>query len=176
MSVLGTYVSGPGTKTVGVIGAGEIDKSGAINSTYGSDGGFIVGSGGANDVLSAADEVIITVSHQPGRLVDQVSYVTCPGHRVRTIVTDLAVFERGLSGEFVLTALLPAAGADVVDATQLVRERTGWAFAVADDLVAEPAPTQSELADLRVFDPDLLFLRDRRPAKAPDQSAAGSKA
>jgi len=161
MSVLGTYVSGPGSRSIGVIGAGEIDRSGAINSTYGRDGRFIVGSGGANDVLSSADEVIITVSHQPGRLVDEVSYVTCPGSRVRTIVTDLAVLER-VDGEFVLVALLPAAGEDRDAAVDLVRERTGWDLPISPDLVVEPPATQEELDRLRVFDPALLFLRDRR--------------
>jgi acyl CoA:acetate/3-ketoacid CoA transferase alpha subunit/acyl CoA:acetate/3-ketoacid CoA transferase beta subunit len=162
MGVLGTFVSGPGTACIGVIGAGEIDRTGAINSTYGNDGGFIVGSGGANDVLSAADEVIITVSHQPGRLVEKVSYVTGPGHRVRTIVTDLAVFDRGEDGEFVLTALLPAAGENGRDGIAFVEERTGWTFQVSDDLVVERAPDDEELGLLRVFDPGLLFLRDRR--------------
>ncbi|ABH00826.1 probable glutaconate CoA-transferase (plasmid) [Rhodococcus jostii RHA1] len=168
MGVLGTLVSGPGSKSIGVIGAGQIDKTGAINSTYGADGGFIVGSGGANDVLSAADEVIITVAHQPGRLVDQVDYITCPGRRVRTIVTDLAVFERLSEGHFVLTAVLPTAGDTVEEAVDAIRGITDWVFEVAEDLVAEPAPTAAELATLRVFDPGLLFLRDRRKVLTSD--------
>jgi len=163
MGVLGTYVSGPGSRSIGVIGAGEIDRNGAINSTYGKGGDFIVGSGGANDVLSSADEVIVTVGHQPGRLVDEVSYVTCPGRRVRTIVTDLAVLERTDGDDFELVAVLPAAGSDIDEAVRLVRERTGWDVVVATDVVIEPPPTQAELDLLRVFDPALLFLRDRRP-------------
>ena len=94
MGVLGTLVSGPGTRTIGMLGAGQIDATGAINSTYGADGSFLVGSGGANDVMSAADDVIVTVAHQEGRLVERVGYVTCPGDRVSTIVSDLCVFER----------------------------------------------------------------------------------
>jgi acyl CoA:acetate/3-ketoacid CoA transferase alpha subunit/acyl CoA:acetate/3-ketoacid CoA transferase beta subunit len=171
MGVLGTFVSGPGSASIGVIGAGQIDQTGAINSTYGADGDFIVGSGGANDVLSAADEVIITVGHQPGRLVAEVSYVTCPGSRVRTIVTDLAVFERGPQDLFVLTALLPAAGATIAEGLERVRDRTGWEFDTATEVAFEPPPSPSELETLRVFDPALLFLRDRREYAAAKADA-----
>lgn len=165
MGVLGTYVSGPGTKCIGVVGAGQIDGTGAINSTYADDGSFIVGSGGANDVLSGAEEVIVTVSHQRARLVDAVPYITSPGHRVHTIVTDLCVFERA-DGEspFELTTLLPAAGHDVDSALGEIRRRTGFGYTVAQRLILEPAPTPAELDVLRAYDPDRLFLRDRRPA------------
>lgn len=168
MSVLGTYVSGPATKCIGLVGAGQIDGTGAINSTYTDDGDFIVGSGGANDVLSAADEVIVTVSHQRERLVDIVQYITSPGDRVRTIVTDLCVFERADGrSPFVLTALLPAAGDSVETALDEVRRRTGFAYSVAGCPPVEPVPTQAELEVLRAYDPDRLLLRDRQPRAAP---------
>lgn len=168
MSVLGTYVSGPGTKSIGLVGAGQIDGTGAINSTYNDDGEFIVGSGGANDVLSAADEVIVTVSHQRSRLVDEVRYITSPGHRVRTIVTDLCVFERD-EGEssFQLTALLPAAGPDTDAALKDVRLRTGFDYTVAPQVTRESPPSAAELGVLRAYDPRRLFLRDRGPVTTP---------
>jgi acyl CoA:acetate/3-ketoacid CoA transferase alpha subunit/acyl CoA:acetate/3-ketoacid CoA transferase beta subunit len=168
MSVLGVYVSGPATKSIGLVGAGQIDGTGAINSTYTDDGEFIVGSGGANDVLTGADEVIVTVSHRRDRLVEAVPYVTSPGDRVRTIVTDLCVFERpdGRS-PFVLTALLPTAGADISTALAGVQSRTAFSYRVAEQLGVEPAPTPQELDLLRAYDPGRLFLRDRRPQPAP---------
>jgi hypothetical protein len=168
MSVLGTYVSGPATKCIGLVGAGQIDGTGAINSTYTDDGRFIVGSGGANDVLSGADEVIVTVSHQRDRLVDTVQYITSPGERVRTIVTDLCVFER-LDGRspFVLSALLPAAGSDISAALAEVQSRTAFSYTVAEQITWETAPTQQELDVLRAYDPDRLFLRDRSPRPTP---------
>ncbi|MER7003293.1 CoA-transferase [Dactylosporangium sp. NPDC000555] len=161
MGVLGTFVSGPGTRTIGMIGAGQVDRTGAINSTIADNGDFIVGSGGANDVLSAADEVIVCVGHGTARLVDKVRYVTSPGTNVSTIVTDLCVFERAADGEFVLTTLLPTGGGSPLEAVEVIRERTGWSFPIADDLAIEPPPTAAELADLRAFDPNRLFLRDR---------------
>jgi acyl CoA:acetate/3-ketoacid CoA transferase alpha subunit/acyl CoA:acetate/3-ketoacid CoA transferase beta subunit len=173
MGVLGTYVGGPATKCIGLVGAGQIDGTGAINSTYTDDGAFIVGSGGANDVLSGAEEVIVTVSHQRDRLVETVQYVTSPGHRVRTIVTDLCVFERADADKpFELTALLPAAGHDVESALGEVRQRTGFDYTVADRLILEPTPTPAELDVLRAYDPGRLFLRDRRPARAPVDATA----
>jgi acyl CoA:acetate/3-ketoacid CoA transferase alpha subunit/acyl CoA:acetate/3-ketoacid CoA transferase beta subunit len=162
MGVLGTYVSGPGTRSLGVVGAGQIDRTGAVNSTYADDGSFLVGSGGANDVLSGADEVVVTVAHSPGRLVDSVPYVTSPGVRVRTIVTDRCVMERDpATNEFVVTSLLPGFGTDVRAGIQELRGVTGWDVAVAPTIEIEPDVTASELAVLRAFDPDGVFIRDR---------------
>jgi acyl CoA:acetate/3-ketoacid CoA transferase alpha subunit/acyl CoA:acetate/3-ketoacid CoA transferase beta subunit len=163
MGVLGTYVPGPGTRSLGVVGAGQIDRSGAVNSTYGEDGRFLVGSGGANDVLSGADEVIVTVGHRPGRLVETVPYVTSPGHRVSTIVTDLCVLERDpAAGEFVLTTLLPGAGPDLAAGVAQARAATGWDLPVASEVHRAPSATPEELGVLRAFDPDGVFIRDRR--------------
>jgi hypothetical protein len=97
-----------------------------------------------------------------------VPYVTSPGERVRTIVTDLSVFERADGrSPFVLTALLPAAGDSVEAGLGEVRRRTGFAYSVARHVTLEPAPTPVELDVLRAYDPDRLFLRDRRPRAAP---------
>jgi acyl CoA:acetate/3-ketoacid CoA transferase alpha subunit/acyl CoA:acetate/3-ketoacid CoA transferase beta subunit len=162
MGVLGTYVSGPGTRSLGVVGAGQVDRTGAVNSTYGDDGGFLVGSGGANDVLSGADEVVVTVAHSRGRLVDSVPYVTSPGARVRTIVTDRCVMERDqATNDFVVTSLLPGFGTDVRVGIQELRGMTGWDVVVAPTIEIEPDATASEVAALRAFDPDGVFIRDR---------------
>ena len=165
MSVLGIYVGGPATRSIGLVGAAQIDQTGAVNSTYAANGDFLVGSGGANDVLSAADEVIITVANESHRMVDKVAYRTCPGDRVQTIVTDLGVFDRAEDGAFVLTALLPEAGEGLRGGIELVRARTGWPLEVARDLEREPAASIDELTALRMFDPQQLFLRDRDSRK-----------
>ncbi len=158
MGVLGTLVAGDATRSIGVIGAGQIDRTGATNSTYSPTGSFIVGSGGANDLMTAAQEVVVTVSHLPGRLVAEVPYVTCPGDRVRSIVTTLGVFERAEGAEFVLSRTSPAAGQDQRAAVDRIRSCTGWDFDLARDLSSEPPPTRTELDQLRVFDPQSLFL------------------
>ncbi len=151
LGVLGRDVSGPGTSAVGVLGAAQIDARGDINSTWSPRGDYIVGSGGANDVASAADELIAVVKHSPRRLVEKVGYVTAPGGRVSTIVTSEAVFERR-DGVFVLSRTVGDAG------VERVRARTGWSFEVAPDLAREPDPVPADLALLRGFDPGSVFL------------------
>lgn len=156
--VLGSLVSGPGARTLGVIGAAEIDEEFRTNSTYDREGQFLVGSGGANDILSAADEALVTVSLDPHRLVSRVSFVTCPGDRVRTVVTSGGVFERR-EGRIVLTRYLPHAGSSADEAASWIRQRCPWDFDVAPDLIAEPLPTVAELSLIRLFDPRRVFLR-----------------
>jgi len=60
---------------------------------------------------------------------------------VRTIVTDLCVFER-FDGQslFVLTALLPAAGHNVEEALDEVRRRTGFGYTVAQPVTPGASP------------------------------------
>lgn len=156
--VLGAIVGGPGTRCIGVVGAGQVDGDGNLNSTYLPDGTFLVGSGGANDITTTAEEVLVTVDHRPGRLVQTLPYVTCPGHRVRTLVTTLGVFERRPGG-FWLTRYLPTAGGSARDAVERIRSRTGWDFQVAGELSQEPSATTAELAAARLFDPQRVFLR-----------------
>lgn len=57
-----------------MLGAAQIDARGDINSTWSPGGDDIVGSGGANDVASAAEEVIAVVKHSPRRLIEKVGY------------------------------------------------------------------------------------------------------
>ncbi|WP_327722260.1 hypothetical protein OG381_47940 [Streptomyces sp. NBC_00490] len=78
-----------------------------------------------------------------------------------TIVSDLCILERQ-DTRFVVTALLPAAGDDVEAAIALIRSRTGWPVEVAGDVAWEAPATEEELELLRVYNPDLLYLRDRR--------------
>ncbi len=58
-TVLGMVVGGPGTRTIGCLGAAEIDRFGNVNSTELGDGRFLVGSGGGNDVMSRATACVV---------------------------------------------------------------------------------------------------------------------
>jgi acyl CoA:acetate/3-ketoacid CoA transferase beta subunit len=157
MSVLARDVSGPGTSCIGVLGAGQVDQHGNINSTWSPRGDFVVGSGGANDVASAADDVVVVVKHAKDRLVDQVGYVTAPGHKVSTIITSQAILERQPDNTFKATRYL--ADTDPETAATQIRNSTGWPIAINPALTAEPQPTEEELALLRAFDPQGTFLR-----------------
>jgi acyl CoA:acetate/3-ketoacid CoA transferase alpha subunit/acyl CoA:acetate/3-ketoacid CoA transferase beta subunit len=158
MAVLGTFVSGPTTRCIGAVGAGQIDRGGNINSTWAADGRFLVGSGGANDIGSTADEVVVAVKHRPGRLVESVPYVTSPGERVRAIVTTEGVLERA-GGEFELRRYFPRPGESERDAVERILGLTGWELKVSEELAPEPAPTAAELRVIRDFDPRRVFLR-----------------
>jgi acyl CoA:acetate/3-ketoacid CoA transferase alpha subunit len=156
--VLGVSVSGPATRCLGVLGAGEVDAAGNLNSTWSDDGRFLVGSGGANDVASAADEVIVVVRQDAARLVPEVGYVTAPGDRVTLIVTTEAIFERR-DGRFVVTGWLLEPGASRQEIHDRLQAGTGWEVELADTVEEIPPPTDDELHALRAFDPQSLFLQ-----------------
>lgn len=156
--VLGSLVGGVGAKALGVIGAAEIDADFRTNSTYSTDGTFLVGSGGANDILSSTDDAVVVVSLHPDRLVREVSFVTCPGDRVSAVVTSAGVFER-VGQRIVLTHLAPLPGESDADVVDRIRRACPWDFDVADKPTRELPPSLEELTSLRLFDPDRTFLR-----------------
>ena len=156
-TVLGTLVGGYGTTTIGCLGGAQIDRFGNINSTsLLADGGpFLVGSGGGNDVASTASECIVVALLTPQRTPPDCSYVTSPGRVVRTLVTDLATFEKidgDASGELVLTAV--PQGSDTVDEhVARARAATGWDVRVAPEVRELQAVEPDDVACLRRWDP-----------------------
>jgi len=90
-------------------------------------------------------------------------YVTSPGTRVSTLVTDLGVFEKR-DGRLVLTRYQPAPGADARQRVELVRERCGWPLEVAADLRPCDLPAADQLLRLRLYDPRNDFIP--RPVQA----------
>jgi acyl CoA:acetate/3-ketoacid CoA transferase beta subunit len=150
-AVLGTLVPGPGTRCVACLGAAQIDAHGDVNSTVVPGRAFLVGSGGGNDVASTADDVVVVTTLTDRRTSERVPYVTSPGAKVSVIATDLAVFERR-DGRFVAIGL--ADGAE-----DLVRQRLGWPLEVAAGCEPIEPPRPEELAALRGWDPQGLFLR-----------------
>ena len=93
-TVLGMVIGGPGTRTVGCLGAAQVDRDGSLNSTQLAGGRFLVGSGGANDVASRATACVVITLARPERLPETAGYVTSPGHRVVSVVTDKGVLRR----------------------------------------------------------------------------------
>lgn len=166
---LGALAAGAHNRCLGAIGAALIDADGNIASTYDNEGGFLVGSGGANDIASAASEVLVTVRHGTRRLVPKVAHVTSPGRAVRTIVTSKAVLERDGAGEPFAIATVLAAGTPLADAIADVKSGCGFPLTTRPDVAFEAAPTAGELAALRMFDPQRTFLGKRSgdAARAP---------
>lgn len=155
--ILGLAVPGPGTRSIACLGAGLIDRYGHIDSTVIGDRTFLVGSGGGNDVATTADEVIVVTTLTSRRTVEEVPYVTSPGHRVSHLVTDLGTFVMGNDG-FVLSAV-PAGGDRLDLRVERVRATCGWELQVAEDLTELAPPTPDEVEMLRRWDPEGTFLR-----------------
>ncbi|MCU1463125.1 MAG: putative glutaconate CoA-transferase [Acidimicrobiales bacterium] len=156
--VLGLMIGGHGTRVIGCLGAAQVDRFGNINSTDIPGRSFLVGSGGANDVASRATECLVVTQARPHRMPADVGYVTAPGTRVQTVVTDLGVF-RKRDGELWLTAV-PAGDGPVDQRVKAVAAAVGWELKV-DRHIEQLAPvTLPEVLALRRYDPERLFLGD----------------
>jgi acyl CoA:acetate/3-ketoacid CoA transferase alpha subunit/acyl CoA:acetate/3-ketoacid CoA transferase beta subunit len=151
---LSVVVGGARARSIGALGAAQVDKHGNINSTEVPGEYLLMGSGGANDVVTCATESVVIVAQNKERFRDRVDYVTGPGDRVRALVSTLGVFRKDESGEFVLTGVY---GDDVAAAARECAERCGWDLRVARALEIVPGPTGAELRTLRLFDPRAFF-------------------
>jgi acyl CoA:acetate/3-ketoacid CoA transferase alpha subunit/acyl CoA:acetate/3-ketoacid CoA transferase beta subunit len=155
-AVLGMVIGGPGTKSVGCLGAAEVDRTGCLNSTELAGGRFLVGSGGANDVASRANACVVVTLARPERLPETVAYVTSPGHKVVSVVTDRGVLRR--QDGTLRVAAVPAGDGTVAERTRALVESCGYAPEVART-VEELAPVAvGEVTALREFDRQRLFL------------------
>jgi acyl CoA:acetate/3-ketoacid CoA transferase alpha subunit/acyl CoA:acetate/3-ketoacid CoA transferase beta subunit len=155
-TVLGMVVGGPGTSTVGCLGAAEVDQHGNLNSTSLRDGRFLVGSGGANDVVSRAATCVVVTLARPRRLPADVAYVTAPGERVSSVVTDRGVLRR-IDGRLKVAAV-PSGPESFADRVRAMVASCGWEPEVAPDVGDLEPVTQSEVLALREFDRQRQFL------------------
>jgi acyl CoA:acetate/3-ketoacid CoA transferase alpha subunit len=152
-TILDVIGGGFANRAVGVLGAAQVDQRGAINTSR-INGRMLTGAGGGNDIASSAAAVVVTTSHSRSRLPSTVEFITSPGHRVRAIVTDRAVLERGGPDEpFALTGVLDRDGGSKDELIRLAVELCGWDLKVADDVTLLPQVDGYELAAVRVFDP-----------------------
>jgi acyl CoA:acetate/3-ketoacid CoA transferase alpha subunit/acyl CoA:acetate/3-ketoacid CoA transferase beta subunit len=155
-SVLGMVIGGPGTKTVGCLGAAEVDRNGCLNSTELAGGRFLVGSGGANDVASRATACVVVTLAKPERLPGTVAYITSPGERVVSVVTNKGVLRR--HDGVLRVAAIPSGEGSVEERTAAFVASCGFAPEIART-VEELAPVEeSEVRALRAYDRERLFL------------------
>lgn len=151
---------------VGILGAGEIDRYGNLNSTEVLVHGRTVrlpGSGGAADIACLAKRLVVLMKHERRRFVEKVHYRTSPGHgdgagwRARmglgpggpaVVVTTLGILRFDeYTGEAILASTHP--GVSVED----VKAQTGWELRVAPEVGVTPSPSPEELAIIRDADP-----------------------
>lgn len=169
--------------TVGILGAAECDMYGNLNST--SLGGYypagvsdtgrgpkarMTGSGGANNIASLADRIIVSMVHEKRRFPERVEYMTSvcgrrgPAGQSRgeygifrggdvCVISDLAILRNDPeTGILYLSELFPGVTVD------MIKENTGWDIDVSR---AKPfkTPTEEELRILRMdVDPSRMYL------------------
>lgn len=155
---LGLHGCGGTNACMGTIGAGEIDRHGNVNSTRTAAGEFLVGSGGANDIVTSAAETVVVAAQRAQTFVEKVGYVTSPGAKIRCVISTMGRFEKLDGDELVLTGYFAATRLDRAQAVAEISRRCGWDLKVADELQELPPATAEELALLRLFDPERFFL------------------
>jgi acyl CoA:acetate/3-ketoacid CoA transferase beta subunit len=156
-SVLGMVVGGPGTVTVGCLGAAEVDRAGNLNSTRLAGGRFLVGSGGANDVASRAAACVVVTVARPERLPGSVAYITSPGDRVASVVTDKGILRR--EDGVLRVAAVPSGEGSVEDRVRAFVSSCGYEPPVARVVDELEAVRVDEVRALRDFDRERLFLQ-----------------
>lgn len=146
----GVFVGGENNRCLSVLGAGQMDKFGNINSTKTSSGGFLVGSGGVNDALNAR-EAIICLDQTRERFVDRLPYVTGRGHAVMTAVSTMGIFRKATPGdELRLAACFPTVpGRSLEERIREIRNHCGWELKTAPVVEETTGPSAEELGLLR---------------------------
>jgi acyl CoA:acetate/3-ketoacid CoA transferase beta subunit len=155
----GIIIGGEYNKCLSIIGAAQIDKHGAVNSTKLDDDSFLVGSGGAADATNA-QEIMVVTKQSKSRFLEKVSYVSSIGTKTKKMVTNLGVFEKTDDNAFILTRYHPnSAFTTPEEHIRAAKEKCGWDLKIAPDIKATEPPTEAELLTLRLLDPKRYFLK-----------------
>jgi acyl CoA:acetate/3-ketoacid CoA transferase beta subunit len=160
-TALGVLAGGSNSSCLGALGAAQVDRYGNGNSTKVPNVFYIVGSGGANDVASSCREAIVFASSGKERTPEKVQYITFPGENVKTLITDVGIFEK-LNGKdtFSLTAYIPYGTAIREDeAIKGIRRLMGWEIDVAPQVKKIDLPSYEEKMLLRLFDPQGFYTK-----------------
>lgn len=136
-----------------MLSAAEIDQSGNLNTVRLPNGRWITGSGGANDIASSSDCVVIAPA-SPHRYVRSLEHTTSPGSKVQALVAQFGAFTRTDDGSFALSSWLPLDTPDAPDTPEATVARfTMWDDAVSGPSLREEPISAEELACVRAMDP-----------------------
>ncbi len=147
----------------GFIGAAQVDQYGNVNTSIVGDPAQpsvrLPGPGGANDIASMCNQVVVVTQHEPRRFVERVDFVTSPGFLTggtsrrdsgllrggpRWVVTDLALLDFAPdSHRMRVHALQTGVTLDQV------RAATGFELLVHEQIRELPPVDDAELALLR---------------------------
>jgi glutaconate CoA-transferase subunit B len=139
------YWIGAGRVQVAFLGAAQVDRFANLNSTvigsYDRPKTRLPGAGGAPEIATGCEEVVVIAPHSRRTFVEQLDFLTTTGARTTAVITDLGVLEPR-DGELTLTAIHPGAS------VEQVREETAWDLRVADAIATTQPPTDAELRAL----------------------------
>jgi glutaconate CoA-transferase subunit B len=147
----------------GFIGGAQVDRYGNVNTSIVGDHARptvrLPGPGGANDIASMCNEVVVVTQHEPRRFVERVDFVTSPGFLTggtsrqdsgllrggpRWVVTDLALLDfTPDTHRMRVRALQTGVTLDQVQAA------TGFELLIHDKVDQLPPVEDAELALLR---------------------------
>lgn len=147
----------------GFIGVAQVDQFGNVNTSvvgeHAKPSVRLPGPGGANDIASMCNQVVIVTAHEPRRFVERVHFITSPGFLdggasrrdsgllyggPRWVVTDLALLDFAPdSRRMRVRALQPGVTLDDVKAA------TGFEVLVHENVETLPAVDEAELQLLR---------------------------
>jgi glutaconate CoA-transferase subunit B len=173
-----SYLQG-GLIEVGFLGGAQLDRYGNINTTvigdYENPKTRLPGSGGACEIATHSQRVLIMMKMSPKSFVEKCDFITSPGSRMESskpgkdlgktrkdlklpgggpskVITDLGVLDM-VDGEFTLTEIYEGVTVDQVKAS------CGWPLKVATQLKTTPEPSAHVIELLRTkIDPDHLFI------------------
>jgi acyl CoA:acetate/3-ketoacid CoA transferase alpha subunit/acyl CoA:acetate/3-ketoacid CoA transferase beta subunit len=154
--ILGTLVSGPGSKVIGAMTGAEVDRFGNINSTDIPGTQFVAGSGGGADVAARCDEVVLALVASRHRLVERCAYLTSPGERVQTVCTDLGIL-RKRDGELRLAGVV-AGKESLEERVRAAVGACGWPLLADREITEIPYPSPADVLMLRNWDRERILL------------------
>ncbi|MCJ7634963.1 hypothetical protein MUP77_21560, partial [Candidatus Bathyarchaeota archaeon] len=151
-------ICGKKRSSLSILGAAQIDKYGNLNSGKLSEKVYVSGPGGAGDACQAS-EVLAVLRQSKDRFLDEVPYITSSGKQVKTLVSELGVFEKiADDDEFTLVACLPTyEGHGLEEGVKRVKDNCGWELKVSSEVKILEAPSFDELMATRLLDPDDYF-------------------
>jgi glutaconate CoA-transferase subunit B len=157
----------------GVVSGAQVDKYGNVNSTvigdYNKPEIRLTGSGGACDIASSTQRLIIMMRQELRRFPERVDFITSPGFidgpgareklKLRgggpaAVITTGCIFRFDKkTKEMYLDSIHPGVP------LEWITQSVGWKLKIAKDLKTTPYPTVEELRIMRELDPLGFFLQ-----------------
>ena len=90
----GVCIGGVEKVCLGTLGSAPIDKNGTLIPLKSAPPLTSAGAGGGNDIASGAREVVVVTKQKKDRFMEQVSYISCAGTNVTTLISNLGFLKR----------------------------------------------------------------------------------